>query len=304
MSNRTTFTVAGNEFIGGGREKPNTTPSPPGFAVHLSYSPADSRRLMGALTAKRRGAKPRSEGDDGALRREHPPPDGETVPTKYGRIVRWGRQGPKFVEAFLESGDRVELSPGALDAMEGHESEALVFVERRGRIFHYVQWVGTPADAIAALRDGVLRADEVPPGVMMVGEMMNRLDVQIDADRHGRYEQVLADLPDILPPGCKTPVLGFGRFMLAILRLSDQQVEEVGNVFSGQGRERIEAFIALSLEAMLVGDTVRWVRWPHPVTEPEYRLFRQHMHPAAKATESAAAGLADPNLLEAQLDAL
>jgi hypothetical protein len=32
------------------------------------------------------------------------------MPTKWGRIVRWGRRGAKFTEAVLEGGERVELS--------------------------------------------------------------------------------------------------------------------------------------------------------------------------------------------------
>ena len=32
------------------------------------------------------------------------------MPAKSGRIVRWGRRGSKFTEAFLEGGEQVELS--------------------------------------------------------------------------------------------------------------------------------------------------------------------------------------------------
>jgi hypothetical protein len=98
------------------------------------------------------------------------------MPTKYGRVTSFGRRGPKFTEAFLESGERVELSPPAMEDLLTHNSEhALVFVERRGRLFHYVQWIGTPDEAIRAVESGVLRPNEVPPGVRMIGEALLRI---------------------------------------------------------------------------------------------------------------------------------
>lgn len=97
------------------------------------------------------------------------------MPTKLGRIVRWGRRGAKFTEAFLEGGERVELSDEALAVVRAHDpTHALVFVERRGRIFRYVQWVGTPAEAVQAVQDGTLRPAEVPAGVTLIGDYLLR----------------------------------------------------------------------------------------------------------------------------------
>jgi hypothetical protein len=92
------------------------------------------------------------------------------MPTKIGRIVRWGRQGPKFIEAFLDNGDRVELSPIAMEVVAGHDlKNPLVFVERRGRIFNYVHWVGTPDEAVRARDEGILRPDEIPVSLAAIG---------------------------------------------------------------------------------------------------------------------------------------
>lgn len=80
------------------------------------------------------------------------------MPTKYGRVTSFGRHGPKFTEAFLESGERVELSAAAMEDLLTHNPEhALVFIERRGLLFHYVQWIGTPDETIRAVESGVLR---------------------------------------------------------------------------------------------------------------------------------------------------
>lgn len=93
------------------------------------------------------------------------------MPTKTGRVISLGRRGPKFVEAILDSGGTVELSPAMLTEVRARDPAAqLVFVERRGRLFRYVQWVGTFEEAAQALRDGTLRPNEVPWGVQAVGE--------------------------------------------------------------------------------------------------------------------------------------
>jgi hypothetical protein len=43
------------------------------------------------------------------------------MPAKSGRIVGWGRHGSKFTEAFLEGGERVELSDEALAVVRAHD---------------------------------------------------------------------------------------------------------------------------------------------------------------------------------------
>lgn len=97
------------------------------------------------------------------------------MPAKFGRIVRWGRRGSKFTEAFLEGGERVELSDEALAVVRAHDpTHQLVFVERRGRIFRYVQWVGTCEEAVLATQDGTLRPGEVRASILVVGDYLLR----------------------------------------------------------------------------------------------------------------------------------
>lgn len=133
------------------------------------------------------------------------------MPTKFGRVTSFGRSGPKFREAFLETGDRVELSPAAMEDLLAHNPEhALVFVERRGRLFHYVQWVGTPDEAIRAVDDGILRPDEVPPNVRIVGEAMQRV-------KDGTSTINLTAFDDLPPPGSEV-----ARFVAYLYEASPQ----------------------------------------------------------------------------------
>lgn len=84
--------------------------------------------------------------------------------TKVGRIKRLGRTGSKFKEAFLDSGEVVNV-PHDLMAylMESYSpDQTLVFVERRGRFFRFVQWLGTVEEARAARDAGLLTPEEVP----------------------------------------------------------------------------------------------------------------------------------------------
>ena len=66
------------------------------------------------------------------------------MPTKRGTIAGKGRTGAKFVELYLDDGSKVEL-PHELwydVAVSYLPVEELYFVERRGRLSHYVQWGG------------------------------------------------------------------------------------------------------------------------------------------------------------------
>ncbi len=89
------------------------------------------------------------------------------MPTKWGKINTFGRTGARFVEAYLETGERVEIPHMLLRYITERYSRdtSLVFVERRGRLFHYVQWVGTPDEAADALDQGILSAEEVPVAI-------------------------------------------------------------------------------------------------------------------------------------------
>lgn len=72
-------------------------------------------------------------------------PAGGWTKVKRGRIRGVVRTGQKFIQVMLEDGQKVEI-PIALanDMVEtfGADRE-LVFVEAKGRTFHYVHWVGT-----------------------------------------------------------------------------------------------------------------------------------------------------------------
>jgi hypothetical protein len=99
--------------------------------------------------------------------------EGSGMPTKWGQIESWGRTDSKFVEAYLDTGAKVELPHAVRDHLNAtyESTSVLVFVERRGRLFRYVQWVGTPAEAVSAIRDGTLHAQEVPPAVHALATM-------------------------------------------------------------------------------------------------------------------------------------
>jgi hypothetical protein len=228
------------------------------------------------------------------------------MPTKFGRIVRYGRAGPKFVEAFLDSGDRVELSPIALRVVQDHDpTAALLFVERRGRIFHYVQWVGAPDEAVQALRDGVLYPNEVPRDILTYGLAWTSLQPRIKELQKERYEQAVLYVRNELPDGGRIPILGFARFASSLLRLTDAQLAELGRAFLGRSYDAwLAAFEALDSASIRVGFAVRGVRWPDPADNSEWAVFRETLHPAAKASESAAAGLAERRLTSEQFDLL
>ena len=87
--------------------------------------------------------------------------------TKMGRIVRWGRTGKTFTEAYLDSGARVELPHELVDVAQQLVAQRLVFVERRGRLFHFVQWIGTPRQARDAYDGGILKRGELTEEVLI-----------------------------------------------------------------------------------------------------------------------------------------
>jgi hypothetical protein len=85
--------------------------------------------------------------------------------TKRGRIVGVEKLGPKFAQLRLDTGDKVELPLDFWDHVQQRyrPEDELVFVERRGRIFSFVQWVGTEPEAAEAVRSGELTAREYQP---------------------------------------------------------------------------------------------------------------------------------------------
>lgn len=131
---------------------------------------------------------------------------------------------------------------------------------------------------------------------------ITRLSLEIAAHQKERYESAVLAIRDLMPPASRTPVLSFAKLMVAILRLDDRQLDLVGKAWeSAGGYEWLTAFSLLSSPAMKIGFTVRWVRWPNPTDEQANIEFRRSMDPAAKATESAAAALAEPDLTPQQV---
>ncbi len=225
------------------------------------------------------------------------------MPTKWGRIVRWGRRGSKFTEAFLEGGERVELSDDALAVVNAHDpTHALVFVERRGRFLRYVQWVGTPDEAVLAVQKGILRSDEVPEGVAMIGGTLLRLNAQIERDQSRRVEETLELLWGVLPDDCPTPARFFARLAEAVVYATDKQLDEVDRLYHAALADDgwRPAMEALSPDARRVGAVVRRARWPNPIDPIAIIEFWKTVPQAAVAIQDGVAALAERKLTEAQ----
>jgi hypothetical protein len=86
------------------------------------------------------------------------------VATKAGVIVSLGRRGSTFQEAYLDTGAKVDLPHDAWEFIQKSypAGTLLIFVERRGNVFNFVQWAGTPEQARKALDRGLLESREVP----------------------------------------------------------------------------------------------------------------------------------------------
>jgi hypothetical protein len=88
------------------------------------------------------------------------------VPTKVGAVRSLGRTGSKFIELHLDTGETVEVPHALYPQVVAYPSGTrLVFVERRGRFFRFVQWVGSVPEAVEAVDLGILAPHEVPPSV-------------------------------------------------------------------------------------------------------------------------------------------
>lgn len=68
----------------------------------------------------------------------------KAVRMKVGAIASLGRKGSAFVELYLDTGERVALPHAMWEHVQGtyQPGERLIFVERRGAVFHFVHWVG------------------------------------------------------------------------------------------------------------------------------------------------------------------
>ncbi len=82
--------------------------------------------------------------------------------TKTGRVEQIERTGRNFVRLRLSTGDTVELPNSLWAAVQSDfaPEQVLVFVERRGRVFRFVHWVGTAEQAVTAVNAGWITTDE------------------------------------------------------------------------------------------------------------------------------------------------
>lgn len=119
------------------------------------------------------------------------------MPTKVGSISSVGRTGARFVEAYLDSGERVELKHALWDHVGAtyRPGQQLVFVERRGRLFRFVHWAGTLEEANEALASGVLAPDEVPMAARRNQASDGETDVSRDRGSRIQTDSTLA-VPD------------------------------------------------------------------------------------------------------------
>ena len=85
--------------------------------------------------------------------------------TKRGRITSIEKIGSQFARLRLSTGEKVELPRDFWEHVQERyrPEDELVFVERRGRIFSFVHWVGTDSEAADALRSGELTHREYTP---------------------------------------------------------------------------------------------------------------------------------------------
>jgi hypothetical protein len=123
--------------------------------------------------------------------------------TKHGRVESLLSVGSKFVQLRLESGQKVELPHDLWAKIQSRHrpDHELVFVERRGRVFSYVQWVGTMAELGIALIRGEVRESELA-GIQMphaprerygpAGEAVARLLAILEELPANGWEQLVA----------------------------------------------------------------------------------------------------------------
>ena len=231
--------------------------------------------------------------------RTSPTWNGSTVPTKVGSIVSWGRSGRQFVEANLHTGERVEL-PLAMRVQVDRYRDGfpLVFVERRGRLFRYVHWLGTPEEALGALRSGILRPEEITTDVRVNAGMLD----WIAEEQQLRASEALQLIQDVLPTTSRTSLAAFRFLIESLLLLGDRDIQRVRDDHEAWlSTGTLTVMSAISQDALRVGYAVRWVRWPNPRDPTRNSDWRAGMDPAASAVEWAVASLAEPTLSEADV---
>lgn len=117
------------------------------------------------------------------------------MPTRTGRIVELIRTGSKFVQLRLSGGEKVEIPLELWAQIQARyrPEQALVFVERRGLVFRYVQWVGTHKEAQQAVAEGALAGKEYSGRAQLEG-MMDGFATRL-IERQSRARESVADAP-------------------------------------------------------------------------------------------------------------
>ncbi len=229
--------------------------------------------------------------------------------TRVGRVERWGRSGARFAEAFLDTGDRVEI-PNSLRASVELEASGptLVFVERRGKLFKFVQWIGTPEAAVSAEAAGELSDADITPEVRLLADL-HRHSGEPSRTRVGEDDRAIDAVQMIrgfLPLGSRTTLLVFAELIQKVRGLDDAANDQVAAAYEDAltSSSYTSPMLTVSRDALAVGYAVRWVRWPNPEDPCQAALWRATVPTPAVAAEWAAAALAEPALDEEAVAAL
>lgn len=190
--------------------------------------------------------------------------------TKLGRIARVGRRGSTFVEIYLDGGDRVELPHDLMASVMSRYApdEVLAFVERRKHLFMFVQWVGTPGEALDAMHSGVLRSKEVPPEVQFLATL------RAQHGSEAAYSHFLSRLSDLVP----------GDWVQIVMSVPTAEYEDE----SKPGRQALRA-LSTSPQGELAALVLRVTSEADEVfgrAFPSMASIREHLRPfAAPGTE-------------------
>lgn len=178
--------------------------------------------------------------------------------TKRGTIVEVAQVGAKFTEARLDSGQRVEVPNDLWQHIRSHypNDQVLVFVERRGRLFSYVQWVGTDQEAWRAIKSGDLTEREYPEPYGMPAPWGRVAAEQVERDEE-EYRAVRAQ--------------PWGEEALAGQRAALQKRLTMVGVFS-----RPNPYFCLSLDALMIWGLAA----PEAVHAAMDRIAREAVPPA------------------------
>jgi hypothetical protein len=175
--------------------------------------------------------------------------------------------------------------------------DTLVFVERRGRLFKFVHWVGEPDEALAAVRQGILRANEIDTRVHLLGTALGDVKARVREARVERARFVLTAIDSKVQPGFHAGVRGYGLLAKWLIATKESALLDVRRRQSEwMGFSHLEAMALITEGALEVGSLVRSIRWPDPDASLDPWAWRQALDGVAKAVEWGAAALAEPQL--------